>query len=180
MFQLALRATLLDGRVYEEIRERDQAMFSALGIVAIAAVAFGLGIWNVNRSPGEVGLRLDENLSLFVAISTTFTSWFVWAILAWMLGRVLFGGDAGYRQTVRAIGVCYAPIALMILIGTQYLSLAVMAVGGVWPLVSVVVAMKHTHEIAWWKATIAAVIGWFWGIVVVPALFVFTPLFAPA
>ena len=179
MFSLALRAALLDGSVFDEIRDRPEAMFSALGIVLIAGVAFGLGVWNMTRVPGEVGFRLDQNLSLFVTISTTFTSWFVWSILIWLLGRVLLGGSAGYRETVRAVGICYAPIALLLFIGLQVAALVFLILGGVWPLVSVVVAVKRTHEFAWWKAGISSAVGWFWAIIIIPLLFVFMPLAPP-
>ena len=178
MLGLALRATLLDSRIYADIRDRDDTMFSALGIVLIAAVAFGLGIWNITRVPGEVGFRLDQNLGLLVAVSTTFTSWFVWSIFIWLLGRVLFGGSAGYRETVRAVGVCYLPVALLLFVGLQYAAVVLVALGGVWPLASVVVATKHTHEFAWWKAIISAGVGWFWGMIVIPTLFVIAPLWA--
>ena len=175
MLLTALRAALLDGRVYDEIRDRDDAMFGALGIVLIAAAAFGLGVWSWTRVPGSVGLDIGD-LTIVVAISTVFTGWFVWAILAWLIGRVLFQGGAGYRQTVRAIGVCYAPVVFTLFIGTSFAQIPALALAVVWPLVAAVVAVKRTHRFAWWKAAIAALIGWFWGIGVVPFFFVILPL----
>lgn len=175
MLLTALRAALLDGRVYDEIRDRDEAMFSALGIVLIAAAAFGLGVWSRTRVPGSVGLDIGD-LTVLVAISTVFTGWFVWAILVWLIGRVLFQGGAGYRQTVRAIGVCYAPVVLTLFIGTSFAQLPALLLAGVWPLIAAVAAVKRTHRFAWWKAAIAVPIGWFWGMVVVPYFFIYAPL----
>ena len=45
-----------------------------------------------------------------------------------------------------------------------------------WPLVSATVAVKYGQDVAWWKAVIATVVGWFWGLVILPAWFVFVPL----
>ncbi len=48
MLLVALRAALLDGRIYREIGEEPQAMFRALGTVIAVAVAFGLGLMNTD------------------------------------------------------------------------------------------------------------------------------------
>ena len=176
MLLMAIRAALLDGRVYDEIRDRDEAMFGALGVVLIAAAAFGLGVWSRTRPVDSVALDFANWQTPAVAVSTVFTGWFVWAIVAWLIGRVLLRGDAGYRQTVRAVGVCYAPVALTLFMGAVPAFALILA--GIWPLIAGVVAVKRTHRFAWWKAAIATPIGWFWGMIVVPYLFVFAPLSA--
>ena len=93
MFSLALRAALLDGSVFDEIRDRPESMFSALGIVLIAGVAFGLGVWQVLQDPARQGFDYDQNLSLVVAVSSVFTGWFVWSVFAWLLAGRLFWGE---------------------------------------------------------------------------------------
>ena len=113
MFRFTIRAALLDGSIYEELRERRETTFHALLSVLIAAAGFGLGIWSAQSGTDAAA---DRNYSLFVAISTTFTGWFLWALLVWLLAKVLFQGEAGFRATVRCIGVCYAPLALWILL----------------------------------------------------------------
>ena len=173
MFRLAIRAALLDGSVFDEVRDRQEAMFSALGIVLISAVAFGLGVWQVLQDPSQRGFDYDQNLSSIVAVSSVFTGWFVWSVFAWLLAGRLFGGSAGYRATVRAIGICYAPLILWILIGVPAIYDVAQIVGKLWVLVGAVVAIKHTHEVAWWKAAIGTAVGWVWGVVFIPTMFVF-------
>ena len=177
MLLTALRAALLDGRIYDEIRDRDEAMFGALGTVLIAAAAFGLGVWSRTRAADSVGLDFADWQTPAVAVSTVFTGWFVWAIIAWLIGRVLLRGEAGYRQTVRAVGVCYAPVALTLFMGAAPAFTLILA--AIWPLIAAVAAVKRTHRFAWWKAAIATPVGWFWGMIIVPYLFVFTPLNTP-
>ena len=136
MFMLALRAVVLDGRVFQEVKDRQEAMFSALGIVGIAGVALGLGVWSGLRDPGAVGFVAEEVLVIFVATSTIIFGWFLWTAFVWLLGARLFkggGGDAGFREIMRALGVCYAPMWLSLLGGMlPYLII----VGALWTLVS--------------------------------------------
>lgn len=167
MFMLALRAVVLDGRVFQEVKDRQEAMFSALGIVAVAGVALGLGVWSGLRDPGAVGFVAQEMLVLFVVISTIIFGWFLWTAFVWLLGARLFRGDAGFREIMRALGICYAPMWLSLLGGIlPYLII----VGAVWTLVSGVNSVRNTLGLAWWQAAIAALIGWAWALVGMPVL----------
>lgn len=167
MFMLALRAIVLDGRVFQEVKDRQEAMFSALGIVAVAGVALGLGVWSGLREPGAVGFVAQEILVLFVVISTIIFGWFLWTAFVWLLGARLFRGDAGFREIMRALGICYAPMWLSLLGGMlPYLII----VGAVWTLVSGVSSVRNTLGLAWWQAAIAALIGWAWALVGMPVL----------
>ena len=170
MFLLALRAVVLDGRVFQEIKDRQDAMFSALAIVAIAGVALALGVWSGLRDPAAVGFDTQELLMLFVVISTIVSGWFLWTAFVWLLGARLFRGgasDAGFRDIMRSLGICYAPMWLSLLSGwAPYLIL----VGVAWILVSGVSAARNTLGLAWWQAAIAALIGWAWALVGLPLL----------
>ena len=167
MFMLALRAVALDGRVFQEVKDRQEAMFSALGIVAVAGVALGLGVWSGLRDPGAVGFVAEEVLVLFVAASTMIFGWFLWTAFVWLLGARLFRGDGGFRAIMRALGICYAPMWLSLLGGMlPYLII----VGAVWTLVSGVSSVRSALGLAWWQAAIAALIGWAWALVGMPIL----------
>ena len=173
IFRFTIRAALLDGSIYEELRERRETTFHALLSVLIAAAGFGLGVWSA-QSGTEAAT--DRNYSLFVAISTTFTGWFLWALLVWLLAKVLFQGEAGFRATVRCIGVCYAPLALWLLLAVPILGSVALVAGLGWPLVASTFAVKYGQDVDWWKAIVSTAVGWFWGLVVLPIWFVFLPL----
>ena len=162
MLNLAFRAAILDGGVYEDIRERQETAFSALGVVLIAGIAFGMGIWSQTPDGGRQGFRIEESANLLLAISSIFTSWVIWTVFVWLLARLLFGGAEGYRASLRSLGVCYLPMALWLLIGVPAVGPGLFMLGAVWTLAAGVAAVKHIHDIAWWKAGIAAAIGWFW------------------
>ncbi len=185
MLRLAFRAALFDGAVYEEIRDKQETAFSALGVVLVTGIAFGLGIWALIRNPTQQGLDLDQNLYFILAISSIFSSWVLWTVFVWLLGRVLFSGREGYRASLRSLGVCYLPLSTWLLIGLPevggvWIGGAVFMSGAVWTLGAGVVAVKHIHDIAWWKAGASAAIGWFWAVALLPLFLVILPLTAPA
>ena len=181
MLRLAFRAALLDGEIYEEIRNKQETAFSALGVVLVAGIAFGMGIWGLIRNPAQQGLDLDQNLYFILAISSIFSSWVLWTVFTWLLGRVLFSGREGYRASLRALGVCYLPLSAWLLIGLPeiggiWIGGVTFMMGAVWTLGAGVSAVKRIHDIDWWKAAITAAIGWFWAIVVLPLFLVILPL----
>lgn len=175
MLRLAFRAALFDGSVYEEIREKQETAFSALGVVLVAGIAFGMGVWGLTRNPAQQGLNLDQNFYLLLAVSSIFSGWVVWTVFVWMLGARLFSGREGYRTSLRALGMCYLPLSLWLLIGLPAVWGALFMTGAVWTLASVVVAVKYIHDISWWKAGIAAAVGWFWGVILIPLFVVILP-----
>ena len=161
MLGLAFRAVLLDGSTFHEIRDRQDTMFAALGIVIISGFAFGLGIWVELREPGQVGFDPREVLGLGMAVSTIMSGWFLWTLFVWILGIRLFQGESGFRGVLRALGICYSPIALSVFYSFAPMLLIV---GIVWILFAGVVAIKNTLAFEWWKAGIAATVGWAWSI----------------
>ncbi len=161
MFGLALRALLLDGSVFEEIRERQETMFSALGLVIISGCAVGMAFWLSGRELDSVGLDQEELLGLAMSVSTILSGWFVWTVFVWILGIRLFQGDTGFRGALRALGICSPPLILSVFY--SYVPM-LPAVGIFWMLVAGVVAVKNTLDFEWWKAGIAATVGWGWAV----------------
>ena len=176
MLSLAFRAVMFDGSLYEEIRDRQETAFSALGVVLVAGIAFGMGMWSLVRNPAQQGLDLDQNLYLILAVSSVFSSWVLWTVFVWLLGRVLFAGREGYRASLRSLGVCYLPLTLWLLIGAPAVGIALFMLGAVWTLAAGVVAVKNIHDIAWWKAGISGAVGWFWAIILMPGYLIILPV----
>ena len=176
MIGLALRAAIFDDGIYKDIRDRQETAFSALGIVFIAGVAFGLGVWGQVQVSSDQGFRLDQSFNLALAISCAFSSWVIWAVFVWMLAGRLFGGAAGYRVSLRSLGVCYLPITLWAFIGIPTFGTILFMLGAVWTLAAAVGAVRSVHEIEWWKAGVAAGIGWFWAVILQTIVLVILPL----
>jgi len=172
-----LRATLFDGSVYSEIDDKPEHMFRALGVVFISALCFGAGIWSYFREGAKPEEMTELNLVLFVGVSTIVMGWVIWTGFAWLLGTKFFGGTAGYRVLLRAMGLAYLPICLWLMVnvtlGGTFLSFS----SHIWLLIGGIAAIKHTEAIAWWKAIISGSIGWFWSLIVIPYFLVFLPAF---
>ena len=169
------RATLFDGSVYGEIDDQPEHMFRALGMVFIAAIAFGAGVWSFFRQDAQPEELMDLNLVLFLGISTIMMGWIVWTGFAWALGTKLFGGTAGYRVLLRALGLTYLPICMWLMVNVTFGGTVLSFAGHIWILVAGITAIKHVENFAWWKAAISGAIGWFWALIMMPLFLVFLP-----
>ena len=171
------RAALFDGSVYRELDEQPEHMFRALGMVFIAALAFGAGIWSYFRQGARPDELMELNLVLFVGIATIIMGWVVWTGFAWMLGTKLFGGDAGYRVLLRAMGLSYLPICVWLFVNVPYGGAFLSLASHLWLLSAGITAIKYTEDFAWWKAIISGAIGWVWALVMMPLFLVLAPAF---
>ena len=164
IFRFTIRAALLDGSIYEELRERRETTFHALLSVLIGAAGFGIPVW-----AGVADAEFSRNLALFFAVSIMITTWYFWAAIVWLLGVKLFEGEGGFRSTLRAIGVCYAPLVLWVFMALHpVLGIIALVAGGVWVLIGTIVAVKHTLNIQWWQAGVSTGFGWLWGVAIIP------------
>ena len=172
MLRVAVRAAFFDGSVFGEIGENPADMFRALGVVLVAAVAFGLGV----RSFIGAGPATDDavaiNLTMFIAISSIVTSWAIWSGMVWILGTKLFGGKASYRGLLRALGICYGPVVFWLFLNIPSAGPLIGMWAHIWILGVGVLAVKRAQDFAWWKAGISASIGWLWALVLVPLFLV--------
>lgn len=167
MLAQAIRAALLDGRVYKEIGDEPEAMFRALGVVVGVAIAFGLGIMS---TPFQ-GLEDSPGLVLAVAISTAMLSWLLWASVAYLIGTRVLGGQASHRMLLRALGIAYTPGILLVLVSVPVLGDSVRSVSLLWLLASGMVAVRETQGYGWLKALFPSVAGWFVAWLLLPTVF---------
>ncbi|MCL0028750.1 YIP1 family protein [Dehalococcoidia bacterium] len=169
MLRLAARAAFFDGSVFTEIVEQPEYMFRALGVVLVAAVAFGLGIRTLIDVAAATDNPIDTNYRMVVAMSTIITSWAIWTVLAWLIGSKLFQGSATYRALLRALGLCYGPMVLWMFVNLPVPVGPLLSMWAhIWTMMVGVLAVQRTQDFAWWKAIMSAAIGWLWGLVIVP------------
>ena len=172
MLKVALRAAFFDGSVFSEIGEEPHDMFRALGVVLVAAIAFGLGVRSfIDAAPGAND-ALEINLTMFIAISTIVTGWAIWSAMVWLLGTKLFQGKAGFRGLLRALGICYGPAVFWLFLNIPSAGPLIGMWAHIWILGVGVLAVQRAQNFAWWKAGISASIGWLWALVLVPLFLV--------
>ncbi len=153
---LAMRAALLDGRIYHEIGEEPAAMFRALGTVLAVAIAFGLGLMNRDFE----GIQDSPMLVLLVASTTMVLGWLLWGTIAYIVGSRALGGQATHRMLLRSLGIAHAPGIVMVLALIPWIGGPVSALGPLWVLASGMVAVRETLGHGWLRAFLPAVAGW--------------------
>ena len=97
-------ALKLDASVYEEVEHDLDSMGQAAAVIAIAAVAQGLG------ALGQAGIG-----GLLSAIVGGFLGWAVSAAVIWLIGVQLMGYTSDYPELLRTLGFASVPQFLMVL-----------------------------------------------------------------
>ena len=133
-----LRASLLDAELYEEVEADRDATGQALVVVALSAVAAGIG--SIENS-GGVGILWSTLAAL--------AGWYVWAYATYFIGtRILSTPEtvADHGELLRTIGFSSAPGVLRVLGVLSPIAGVVFLVCAAWMLVSMVVAVRQALD----------------------------------
>lgn len=146
-----LRAARLDVKLYEEVESDRAATGQAVGVVALSALAAGIG-----SGAGLEGLVIMTVAALGV--------WYVWAFLTYWIGTRLLPEPqtrADQGELLRTIGFAASPGLIRVLGVIPGLRDVVFPVAAVWMLVAVVVAVRTALDYrSTWRAVGVCVIGW--------------------
>ncbi|MBW2313689.1 MAG: YIP1 family protein [Deltaproteobacteria bacterium] len=147
-----IRAAKLDTELYEEVEADRDATGQAMAVVALSAVAAGIGLGNGGLL-GIVGVTI-----------AALVGWFVWAFLTYVIGTRLLPEPqtkADYGELLRTLGFSSAPGLIRVLGIIPGLGAFVFLVAGVWMLVAMVIAVRQALD---YTSTLRAVgvclIGW--------------------
>lgn len=140
----------LDIATYESIERDRDAMTQALTVVAIAAVASGIG---AARDNGVAGL--------IVGVIAAILSWILFSFVAYFVGTRLIPGQntvATPGELLRTIGFARTPgvLAVFGLLGAFGSLLAF--VGGIWAIVTGIVGLKVALEMSTGRAIATGII----------------------
>ncbi len=131
-----LGAIRLEPEVFREVEHDETAMPQAAGVVALAAVARGLGM-------AAVGGGLISGLLSGIA------GWFVGSALIWFVGVRWFEHESDYPELLRTLGFASAP-QLLLVAGVLPLGplrgLLALAVFG-WSIAAWVVAVREALDV---------------------------------
>ena len=173
---LALRAALLDGRVYEEAARKPEAVFQSLAIVAAAGVAFGVGLLS-DPPPGADG---SPYMVTLLGLGTVMLGWLMWSVISHVAGslvlaavRVVVGerapARATLRQVMRTLGVGFAPGLLTAAVALPTVGPPLSFVGLAWLLACGIVALRHVQDLGWAAAVVTGTLGWMVAFMLLPA-----------
>lgn len=152
-------ALKLDARTFEEVESDPTSMGQAVGVIALAAIASGIGyIW------------LGGLSGLLFSILRAIVGYAIWAALVWLIGTKMMpdpATKADFPETFRVVGFAAAPglFSILMIIGIIPILgwLVAMLVGLlvlIWTIAAMVVAVRAVLDYTdTGKAVLVVVIG---------------------
>jgi hypothetical protein len=141
-------AATLNIQTYEEVEADSTATGQAAAVVAMVAVASGIG---------AIGGGLSS--AIFAPVGALL-GWLVWAGVTYLIGDKILGGTATWGELLRTLGFAQSP-------GVLYLLAVLPLVGGLvrlvlpfWMLVAGVIAIRQALDFGTGKAILTAILGW--------------------
>src|SRR5687768_4820133 len=107
-----IRASRGEVALYEEVEHDSAATSEAMVVVAIVAVAAGIGTALTALAGGRV---LSALILLIGLVISRLVLWAIFAGVTYFIGTRLFHADATWEEVLRTIGYAYSPQVLSIL-----------------------------------------------------------------
>ena len=152
MIRRMIGAAKLDTAIYEEVEADTSATRPALTVVALVALATGIGTFG---SGGLVGL--------VVGIAAGMGLWALWAWITYFVGTTLLKTaetNANWGQLARTLGFAQSPGVIKVLGFIPVLGPLVFAIASIWQLVAMVIAIRQALDhSSTWRAVGVAVVG---------------------
>lgn len=148
MTRRMIGAAILDVPAYEEVEHDTTATGQAAGVVALAAVARGIG---------SVG---HGSATVIGALVAAFVGWLVWSGLTYLIGTRLFEGKATWGEVLRTLGFAQAPGILLVVAFIPILGALLRVVVAVWLLVAGFVALRQALDLSNGKTLLTVFVGW--------------------
>ena len=152
MIRRMIGAAKLDTAIYEEVEADTSATRPALTVVALVALATGIGTFG---SGGLVGL--------VVGIAAGMGLWALWAWITYFVGTPLLKTaetNADWGQLARTLGFAQSPGVIKALGFIPVLGPLVFAIASIWQLVAMVIAIRQALDYSsTWRAVGVAVVG---------------------
>jgi hypothetical protein len=145
-------AARLSVPIYEEVEADQGATPQAMGVVALAALASGVGAWGI----GGAGV--------VATVVGALVGWVVWASLIWVIGALLLPEkqtEADIGQLLRTIGFAASPGLLLVLRILPVIGALVALVVWIWQLATTVVAVRQALDYqSTGRAVAVCLLGW--------------------
>ena len=141
-------AAKLDIQTYEEVEADETATGQAAAVVAMVAVASGIG---------AAGAGLWS--AMFAPI-TAIIGWLIWAGVTYLIGDKLFGGTATWGELLRTVGFAQSPGVLYLLAVLPLVGWIFRLVLPFWILVAGIIGIRQALDFSTGKAIATAILGW--------------------
>tara|TARA_B100000686_G_scaffold201725_1_gene208651 strand:+ start:605 stop:1108 length:504 start_codon:yes stop_codon:yes gene_type:complete len=142
-----IRASRLDVHLFEEVEADTSATKQALLVVAIVALATGIGTLSTTGIGG-----------LFVGIVLGIVGWALWAWIVYFIGAKIIPSDsthADWGQLARTLGFAQSPGILRALGAVPGIGLIIFSVASIWMLIAMVIAVRQALD---YTSTLRAIV----------------------
>ncbi|MCS7220815.1 MAG: YIP1 family protein [Anaerolineae bacterium] len=157
MIQRVIRAATLEPAVYEEVEANANLNQEALAVVVLVSLANGVGLFLSGLLGGSVGAAIG---GLIFGLVSGVLGYYIWAYITYWVGTNLFQGTADVGEMLRTLGYASGPRVLGILTFIPCLGGLAGLIGGIWSLVTGVVAVRQALDFDTGKAILTVIIGW--------------------
>jgi len=151
-------AATLDIQTFEEVEADPTATGQAAAVVAMAAIAAG------------IGLAREGLWAALVSPVWALVAWLLWAGVTFLIGTRLLGGTATWGELLRTLGFAQSP-------GVLYLVGILPLVGGLvrlilpfWILAAGIIGIRQALDFSTGKAILTALLGWL--VMAIPAMMI--------
>jgi hypothetical protein len=148
LVQRMIGASMLNVATYEEVEADRTATGQAATVVAIVAVASGIG-----AAGGGIG-------AIVLSVIGAFVGWLIWSGITYLVGTRLFGGTADWGELLRTIGFAQAPGVLNVLGIIPFLGGLVGFAVAIWILIAGIIAIRQALDVSTGKAVLTAIVSW--------------------
>jgi len=149
-------AAKLDIQTYEEVEADSTATVQAAVVVAMVAVASGIGAAGEGTS------------SILFAPLSAILGWLIWAGVTYLIGDKILGGTATWGELLRTLGFAQSPGLLYLLAILPLVGFFIRLLLPFWMLAAGVIAIRQALDFGTGKAILTAILGWL--AILVPAL----------
>ena len=153
-----LQALLLDKNAFLTVQRAPDGSLWALSTVLLAGVSTALGqsvVLFINQvSPRRFGFTVLVSSALYVF------NYLVWALSLWGIGHGLFGSHVPLIQTVRTVGLGYAPLLFSFLVFVPFFGVGLGSLLSLWSLLAIVVGAQVGLDLPLWQAALCGGLGW--------------------
>ena len=152
MIRRMIGAAKLNIETFEEVEADSSATKQAMLVVAIVAVATGIGLLGTGGLPG-----------LIFGIIVGVAGWAIWAWITFFIGTKLLrttATDADWGQLARTLGFAQSPGVFKVLGFIPVVGLIVFGLDAIWQLVAMIIAIRQALDYtSTWRAFGVVLIG---------------------
>lgn len=152
MVNRMVRTALLDADAYEEVEHDQEANLQALAVVALVAVAGGVGGGLAGGVLGVIG-----------GVVAAVVGWALFALVAYWVGTTILRGPATratWGEVLRTTGFAQTPGVLRILGFLPIIGIIINVVVAIWVLVAMVIAVRQALDFDTPRAVGTALVAW--------------------